>query len=61
MSFVHLKRLKKLQRSNLAFFPYRVQDHIATYASPIEQRILETLLKAAKTRVPPERIRAWTH
>lgn len=61
MSSIHLKRLKKLKRSDLAFYPYRVEDQIATYAPSVEQHILKTLVRYASVRMDPAKIRTWTH
>lgn len=59
MSQSHLRSLKKLRRSDIAFYPYSVKDEMATYPEPIERTILETLLSTATCYLPPERIRTW--
>lgn len=59
MSQSHLRSLKKLRRSDIAFYPYAVSDDMATYPEEIEARILETLLEKAIYYLPKERIRTW--
>lgn len=59
MSTSHLRSLKKLSRSDVAFYPYAVHDEMATYPVSIESRILETLLAKARAYLKEERIRTW--
>lgn len=59
MSQAHLRTLKKLRRSDIAFYPYEVHDEMATYPEIIEASILETLLAKATHYIPMERIRTW--
>lgn len=59
MSQGHLRSLKKLRRSDVAFFPYEVRDAMATYPEKIETEILETLLGKARIYIEEERIRTW--
>lgn len=59
MSQNHLRSLKKLRRSDVAFYPYEVRDEMATYPQAIEQHILEVLLAKATLYIPMERIRTW--
>lgn len=59
MSQSHLRSLKKLKRSDVAFFPYAVKDEMATYPETIESYILDTLLAKAIRYLPQERIRTW--
>jgi spore photoproduct lyase len=59
MSQSHLRALKKLRRSDVAFYPYAVRDEMATYPEAIEEAILETLHSKALEYLPPERIRTW--
>lgn len=59
MSQSHLRSLKKLRRSDLAFYPYAVENDTVTYPEPIERRILDTLLSHATRYLPMERIRTW--
>jgi spore photoproduct lyase len=59
LSQTHLRSLKKLRRSDVAFYPYAVRDDIATYPESIESHILETLLRKATAYIPRERIRTW--
>jgi len=59
MSQSHLRALKKLRRSDVAFFPYTVKNEMATYPETIESYILETLLAKATRYLPQERIRTW--
>jgi spore photoproduct lyase len=59
MSAVHLGRIKKLERSDIAFYPYEVKDGIVSYGKTIEQRILHVMLQEAQKYIPKERIRIW--
>ncbi len=59
MSQSHLRSLKKLCRSDVAFYPYTVSDEMATYPEKIEMHILETLLAKALQYLPQERVRTW--
>lgn len=59
MSQSHLRSLKKLRRSDVAFYPYEVRDEMATYPQAIETQILDVLLTKATTYLPRERIRTW--
>jgi spore photoproduct lyase len=59
MSQNHLRALKKLRRSDVAFYPYAVRDEMVTYPERIENTILETLLSKALVYLPQERIRTW--
>lgn len=59
MSQSHLRSLKKLRRSDVAFYPYAVRDEMATYPESIETVILETLLAKALNYLPQKRIRTW--
>lgn len=59
MSQKHLRTLKKLRRSDVAFYPYEVRDEMATYPPSLEQHILDVLLAKAASYLPAERIRTW--
>lgn len=59
MSQSHLRSLKKLRRSDVAFYPYTVSHEMATYPESIENTILETLLAKVTKYLPQERIRTW--
>ena len=59
MSSVHLKKIKKLRRSDIAFYPYEVKDNIVSYGKTIEQNILHGMLQKAIQYIPKERIRTW--
>lgn len=59
MSQSHLRSLKKLRRSDVAFYPYAVHNEMATYPEKIETQILETLLAKATHYLPLKRIRTW--
>jgi spore photoproduct lyase len=59
MSQPHLRALKKLRRSDVAFYPYEVQNGIATYPETIERKILAILLEQARNYLDEERIRTW--
>lgn len=59
MSSVHLGRIKKLRRSDIAFYPYEVKDNIVSYGKTIEQNILQVMLEKATQYISKERIRTW--
>ena len=59
MSSVHLKKIKKLRRSDIAFYPYEVKDNIVSYGKTIEQNILHVMLQKATQYIKKERIRTW--
>lgn len=59
MSSVHLKRLKKRQSSDIAFYPYRVVDQVASYPEPIESEILDTLTQKALKYLATQKLRTW--
>jgi spore photoproduct lyase len=59
MSSVHLKKIKKLRRSDIAFYPYEVKDNIVSYGKTIEQNILHVMLEKATQYINKERIRTW--
>jgi spore photoproduct lyase len=59
MSSVHLKKIKKLRRSDIAFYPYEVKDNIVSYGKTIEQNILHVMTQHATKYIPEERIRKW--
>jgi len=59
MSSQHLKKLKQLRRSDIAFYPYDVSEGIVTYPERIEQHILNVMMQKALQYMPKERIRTW--
>lgn len=59
MSSVHLKRIKKMQSSDIAFYPYSVEENIASYPKDTEQYILKTLKEKALHYIDEKRIRIW--
>lgn len=59
LSQSHLRSLKKLRRSDVAFYPYTVYNEMATYPETVESHILETLLAKATHYLPAQRIRTW--
>lgn len=59
MSSAHLKRIKKLGRSDIAYYPYEVKEGIVSYGKTLEQHILHVMLDKATKYIPPERIRTW--
>jgi spore photoproduct lyase len=59
MSSVHLRRLKKRHASDIAFYPYRVENQIASYPEAIESEILDTLTHKALEYLASEQIRTW--
>lgn len=59
MSQNHLRSLKKLRRSDIAFYPYDVRKDMATYPQDVENHILDFMVETARHYLPPERIRTW--
>ncbi len=59
MSSTHLRRIKKLRRSDIAFYPYEVKDNIVSYPKTIEQNILHVMTQKAIQYIPKTRIRTW--
>lgn len=59
MSQNHLRSLKKLRRSDIAFYPYEVHEEMVTYPEAIEQKILKYMLQKSTQHLPIERIRTW--
>lgn len=59
MSSTHLKKIKKLRRSDIAFYPYEVKDNIVSYGKTIEQDILHVMINKATEYIDKERIRTW--
>ncbi len=59
MSSTHLKNIKKLKRSDLAFYPYDVNNNIVSYGKTKEQHILNIMLQKAMQYLPKSRIRTW--
>ena len=59
MSSQHLKKIKKMRHSDLAFYPYTVTDNIVAYPKALEQKMLHIMLEKALQYIPKERIRTW--
>lgn len=59
MSSTHLKNIKKLKRSDLAFYPYDVNNSIVSYGKTTEQYILNVMMQKAMRYLPKSRIRTW--
>lgn len=59
MSQSHLRALKKLNRDDIAFFPYKIEDDMVSYPKKIEDFILDTMLQKARSYLDDERIRVW--
>lgn len=59
LSTTHLRSLKKLRRSDIAFYPYEVKNESVTYPEAIEAKILDTLLEKASKHLERQRIRIW--
>lgn len=57
MSKDHLKTLKKLQRSDLAFYDYALEDNVAFYKN--EKEILDFMLKELKKFIDIKKVRVW--
>ena len=60
MSSPHLKAIKKMEHTDLAFYPYEVKDQMATYEASIETKVLDTLEKKVLVYLPKERLRLWS-
>jgi len=60
MSSPHLKTLKKMAHTDLAFYPYEVKDQMATYSKSVESEILQTMEKKILEYIPKERLRLWS-
>ena len=59
MSSTHLKNIKKLKRSDLAFYPYDVNNSVVSYGKEKEQYILNLMVQKAMEYMPNSRIRTW--
>lgn len=59
MSSQHLKKLKNLARSDVAFYPYSVENGIASYPREIEQKILTSLIEKVTQYISKEKVRTW--
>ncbi len=59
MSSAHLKSLKRLSRSSVAFYPYSVQNQTVSYPKEIEQFVLTTLKNRALEYIDAKKIRVW--
>ncbi|WP_345976488.1 spore photoproduct lyase family protein [Sulfurimonas sp. HSL3-7] len=59
MSSTYLKRIKKMHSSDIAFYPYEVNDGVASYSKAVEQKILATMVAKVTAYFPKEKIRTW--
>jgi len=59
MSHQHLKKIKKMRHSDLAFYPYEVTEGIVAYPKDLEQKMLQIMLEKATHYINQERIRTW--
>lgn len=59
MSSGHLKQLKKMNHTPLAFYPYEVKDQMAIYSKTIEDRVLNSLEAKVLQHVNKQRVRIW--
>ena len=59
MSAQHLKKIKKMRHSDLAFYPYDVNEGIVAYPKNIEQSMLHVMMEKAVQYIEKERIRTW--
>jgi spore photoproduct lyase len=59
MSHHHLKKIKKMRHSDLAFYPYEVTEGIVAYPKELEQKMLHIMLEKATQYINKERIRTW--
>ncbi len=59
MSAQHLKKIKKMRHSDLAFYPYAVNEGIVAYPKALEQQMLDIMLEKACRYIDKGRIRTW--
>lgn len=59
MSRPHLRSIKKMGHTPLAFYPYRVENDMASYDVAIEERVLAIMEQKVAEYLPKERIRTW--
>lgn len=59
MSSPHLKMLKKMAHTDLAFYPYTVEQNMASYEKEIETEILNTMQESLLTYIDEKKLRVW--
>ncbi len=59
MSSAHLKVIKKMGHTDLAFYPYDVKNNMATYEKSIESEILSTMKEKLLNYIPDTKLRLW--
>jgi len=59
MSNKHIKNIKKMQHSSLAFYPYEIKKDMALYPKSRDSYLLNYIEKIIVEYMPKERIRSW--
>ena len=60
MSSAHLKPIKKMQHTSLAFYPYEVKENMAVYPKAIEESVLKILRSKVLEYIDEGRLRLWS-
>ena len=59
ISSQHLNKLKKLQKSEIAFYPYETVNNISFYKRERDLELINPLLELSKKHIPENKIRVW--
>ena len=59
LSSAHLRSIKKMQHTPLAFYPYEVRNHMALYPSHVETNLIEGLSRVLLQHIDASRLRVW--
>lgn len=59
MSSPHLKTLKKMAHTDLAFYPYEVKDQMVSYNKQTETLLVQTMKDKLLNYIDKERLRIW--
>jgi spore photoproduct lyase len=59
ISSQHLSKLKKLQKSEVAFYPYESENNISFYSRERDKNLISPLLNYIKNYISEEKIRVW--
>jgi hypothetical protein len=54
-----LSKLKKLQKSEVAFYPYESENNISFYSRERDKNLISPLLNYIKNYISEEKIRVW--
>ena len=55
----HLKNIKKMQHSALAFYPYEIKNDMALYPKKRNTFLIETIEKIVLTYMSKDKVRVW--